>query len=76
MVLVVIVFLLCQLNLQERLRAAEENVSVGGDLEELEDMKVELEKKDRALKNTRDERDTLIAELEELDRQNQEATQV
>lgn len=31
---------------------------------------------EEALKETREDRDTLMSELEELDRQNQEATQV
>lgn len=44
--------------------------------ESLEDLKVELERREKALRATEEERDTLMCELEELDRQNQEATQV
>uniref|UniRef100_A0A665W3J4 GRIP domain-containing protein n=1 Tax=Echeneis naucrates TaxID=173247 RepID=A0A665W3J4_ECHNA len=46
-----------------------------GEPESLEDLKIELERRERALRATEEERDTLISELEELDRQNQEATQ-
>lgn len=45
-------------------------------MESLEDLKVELERREKALRATEDERDILVSELEELDRQNQEATQV
>uniref|UniRef100_A0A672JMG2 GRIP domain-containing protein n=1 Tax=Salarias fasciatus TaxID=181472 RepID=A0A672JMG2_SALFA len=41
----------------------------------VEDLKVELERREKALRATEEERDTLMSELEELDRQNQEATQ-
>lgn len=47
-----------------------------GDSESLEDVKVELERREQALRATEEERDTLMCELEELDRQSQEATQV
>lgn len=46
------------------------------DSESLEDVKVELERREKALRNAEEERDVLMSELEELDRQNQEATQV
>uniref|UniRef100_A0A7N6BHI9 GRIP domain-containing protein n=1 Tax=Anabas testudineus TaxID=64144 RepID=A0A7N6BHI9_ANATE len=46
-----------------------------GESESLEDVKVELERREKALRATEEERDTLMCELEELDRQNQEATQ-
>lgn len=68
-----------KLDLQERLRVSEANINKpetqGGDSEEVEDLKVELERREKALTAALDERDTLISELEELDRQNQEATQ-
>lgn len=44
--------------------------------ESLEDVRLELQRRDKALKTTQEERDTLLSELDELDRQNQEATQV
>uniref|UniRef100_A0A3P8Z167 GRIP domain-containing protein n=1 Tax=Esox lucius TaxID=8010 RepID=A0A3P8Z167_ESOLU len=43
--------------------------------EEVALLKTELEKKVQVLKETQEERDTLLNELEELDRQNQQATQ-
>ncbi|XP_035529359.1 thyroid receptor-interacting protein 11 isoform X1 [Morone saxatilis] len=69
-----------KLNLHERLKMAEEqrvsnNEAESGDSESLEDLKTELERREKALRNTEEERDTLMSELEELDRQNQEATQ-
>uniref|UniRef100_A0A8C9WX15 Thyroid hormone receptor interactor 11 n=1 Tax=Sander lucioperca TaxID=283035 RepID=A0A8C9WX15_SANLU len=69
-----------KLNLQDRLEMAENqivsnNEAESGDSESLEDLKAELERKEKALRNTEEERDTLMSELEELDRQNQEATQ-
>lgn len=69
-----------KLNLQERLKTTEErtvsnNESEFVDSESLEDLKAELERREKALRNTEEERDTLMSELEELDRQNQEATQ-
>uniref|UniRef100_A0A8C9WX55 Thyroid hormone receptor interactor 11 n=1 Tax=Sander lucioperca TaxID=283035 RepID=A0A8C9WX55_SANLU len=71
---------LAELNLQDRLEMAENqivsnNEAESGDSESLEDLKAELERKEKALRNTEEERDTLMSELEELDRQNQEATQ-
>uniref|UniRef100_A0A665W2L0 GRIP domain-containing protein n=1 Tax=Echeneis naucrates TaxID=173247 RepID=A0A665W2L0_ECHNA len=73
-------FSLLQANLHERLKVAEEQLSSNeeadsGEPESLEDLKIELERRERALRATEEERDTLISELEELDRQNQEATQ-
>lgn len=44
--------------------------------EAIDDLKTELEQKRKVLRNVQEERDTLMSELEELDRQNQEATQV
>ncbi|KAM6969176.1 thyroid receptor-interacting protein 11 [Tautogolabrus adspersus] len=69
-----------KLDLQERLKLAEEQLSSGkeaesGEWESLEDLKAELQRREKALRNTEEERDTLMSELEELDRQNQEATQ-
>lgn len=67
-----------KLNLQERLKMAEEQTvsnNDGGDSESLEDLKAELGRREKALRHTEEERDTLMSELEELDRQNQEATQ-
>ncbi|XP_077587647.1 thyroid receptor-interacting protein 11 [Stigmatopora nigra] len=40
-----------------------------------EDLRVALESREKTLKATQEERDTLLNELEELDRQNQDATQ-
>lgn len=76
-------FLSPQLDLQHRLKAAEEQMvsdnaaSINSDdMESLENLKVELERKEKVLRATQEERDTLMSELEELDQQNQEATQV
>lgn len=44
--------------------------------ESVEDLKVALERREKTLMSCEEERDTLMSELEELDRQNQEATQV
>ncbi|KAF7201251.1 thyroid receptor-interacting protein 11 isoform X1 [Nothobranchius furzeri] len=64
-----------KLDLQQRLKLAEEQtVSDAGAAEE-SGLKGELERRERELKATEEERDTLMCELEELDRQNQEATQ-
>lgn len=70
-----------QLNLQERLKMAEEQIVSNNDAESdqsesVEDLKAEVERREKALRNAEEERDTLLSELEELDRQNQEATQV
>ncbi|XP_073339444.1 thyroid receptor-interacting protein 11 [Pagrus major] len=69
-----------KLNLQERLKMAEDqivsnNETESGESEALEDMRAELERREKALRITEEERDTLMSELEELDRQNQDATQ-
>ncbi|XP_019953482.2 thyroid receptor-interacting protein 11 [Paralichthys olivaceus] len=69
-----------KLNLQERLKGTEEqiggnNVTDSGESELLDDLRVELERREKAVRATEEERDTLMSELEELDRQNQEATQ-
>lgn len=76
-------FLSSQLNLQHSLKLAEEqtvgrNASLmeSDEAESLEHLKVELERREKILRATEEERDTLMSELEELDRQNQEATQV
>lgn len=47
-----------------------------GQLEAIDDLKTELEQRQKVLRTVEEERDTLMSELEELDRQNQEATQV
>lgn len=70
-----------QLNLQEKLKLAEEkiisvNEAACEQLESIDDLKTELEKKETVLRNIVAERDTLMSELEELDQQNQEAAQV
>lgn len=52
------------------------NGADSGESESVEDLKVELERREKVLRATVEERDTLMSELEELDRQNQEATQV
>lgn len=39
-------------------------------------LRAELEKREQFLREIQEERDTLLNELEELDRQNQQATQV
>uniref|UniRef100_A0A8C7X2H0 Thyroid hormone receptor interactor 11 n=1 Tax=Oryzias sinensis TaxID=183150 RepID=A0A8C7X2H0_9TELE len=63
-------------DLQLRLKEAEEHAASGreGDVESLQDLKVALERREKALRVVEEERDTLLSELEELDRQNQEAT--
>lgn len=50
--------------------------AVHDQLEAIDDLKTELEQRQKVLRNVEEERDTLMSELEELDRQNQEATQV
>ncbi|XP_061551633.1 thyroid receptor-interacting protein 11 isoform X2 [Phycodurus eques] len=69
-----------KLDLQQRLSAAVEEVageSVArpAETESTEDLKEVLETIEKTLKATQEERDTLLTELEELDWQNQEATQ-
>uniref|UniRef100_A0A673C118 GRIP domain-containing protein n=1 Tax=Sphaeramia orbicularis TaxID=375764 RepID=A0A673C118_9TELE len=61
---------------QEKDILEQEKVSAeSGESEAVEDLKAELERREKALKATMEERDTLMSELEELDQQNQEATQ-
>uniref|UniRef100_A0AAZ3SI84 GRIP domain-containing protein n=1 Tax=Oncorhynchus tshawytscha TaxID=74940 RepID=A0AAZ3SI84_ONCTS len=71
-------------SLQERLARAEERVESdsldGGEsspsaTEQLSGLRAELEKSEQSLSEIQEERDTLLNELEELDRQNQQATQ-
>ncbi|XP_042356027.1 thyroid receptor-interacting protein 11 [Plectropomus leopardus] len=69
-----------KLNLLEKLKQAEKqivsnNAAESAESEAVEDLKAELERREKALRNTEEERDTLMSELDELDRQNQEATQ-
>ncbi|XP_014824311.1 PREDICTED: thyroid receptor-interacting protein 11 [Poecilia mexicana] len=71
-----------KLELQHRLTVAEEQMVCRNaspmesvEAESLEDLKVELERREKVLRAAEEERDTLVSELEELDRQNQEATQ-
>ncbi|XP_077394729.1 thyroid receptor-interacting protein 11 [Festucalex cinctus] len=69
-----------KLALQQRLSTAEEKVALDSaarstESESMEDLKEALERRERTLKATQEERDTLLTELEELDRQNQDATQ-
>uniref|UniRef100_A0A8C2WPE8 Thyroid hormone receptor interactor 11 n=1 Tax=Cyclopterus lumpus TaxID=8103 RepID=A0A8C2WPE8_CYCLU len=76
----ILLFMVNPLTLQDRLEISEEqtvsnNEAESGATESLEDLKAELERREKALSNTEEERDTLMSELEELDRQNQEATQ-
>lgn len=70
-----------QLSLQQELNVAREQVAsnkeaVHDRLEAIVDLKTALEQREKVLRNVEEERDTLMSELEELDRQNQEATQV
>ncbi|XP_034051420.1 thyroid receptor-interacting protein 11 isoform X2 [Thalassophryne amazonica] len=68
-----------KLALQERLDVAEKqmlrNNAADSDEQESLELKAELERREKLLRNAEEERDTLMSELEELDRQNQEATQ-
>ncbi|KAK1893842.1 Thyroid receptor-interacting protein 11 [Dissostichus eleginoides] len=70
-----------KLDLEERLGLSEDqrgssSAAESGEPQEfVEDLKLELQRREKALRNTEEERDTLMSELEELDRQNQEATQ-
>ncbi|XP_010877722.2 thyroid receptor-interacting protein 11 isoform X2 [Esox lucius] len=70
-----------KLILQDKLAQAEEKAKsdslddAESFSEEVALLKTELEKKVQVLKETQEERDTLLNELEELDRQNQQATQ-
>ena len=70
-----------QLELQERLMKAEKQIISNNKAEceqsdSVEELETELERREKVLRNLEEERDTLMSELEELDRQNQEATQV
>uniref|UniRef100_A0A1A8R8Z8 Thyroid hormone receptor interactor 11 n=1 Tax=Nothobranchius rachovii TaxID=451742 RepID=A0A1A8R8Z8_9TELE len=60
--------------LRSNLAGAEKEIERLRSLSETEPRE-ELERRERELKATEEERDTLMCELEELDRQNQEATQ-
>uniref|UniRef100_A0A1A7WV83 Thyroid hormone receptor interactor 11 n=3 Tax=Nothobranchiidae TaxID=405002 RepID=A0A1A7WV83_9TELE len=62
-------------DLQQRLKLAEEQTFSDAGAADESDLKVELERREKELRATEEERDTLMSELEELDRQNQEATQ-
>lgn len=67
--------------MEERLKTTGEQLASRQDaelglLESVEDLKVALERREKTLMSCEEERDTLMSELEELDRQNQEATQV
>ncbi|KAM9842122.1 thyroid receptor-interacting protein 11 [Aulostomus maculatus] len=69
-----------KLDMQERLRVADEQIVSNSrgepaNYESQEDLEAELERREKALRATEKERDTLMSELEELDQQNQEATQ-
>ncbi|XP_056152462.1 thyroid receptor-interacting protein 11 [Lampris incognitus] len=69
-----------KLELQERCKEAERRAASieegeNSDPEQLEYLKAELERALKALKDAQEGQDTLMSELEELDRQNQEATQ-
>uniref|UniRef100_A0A674PNM8 Thyroid hormone receptor interactor 11 n=1 Tax=Takifugu rubripes TaxID=31033 RepID=A0A674PNM8_TAKRU len=64
----------------EELQVAQEQMVSNDDAvhdqsEAIDDLKEELEQRRKVLRNIEEERDTLMSELEELDRQNQEATQ-
>ncbi|XP_053700573.1 thyroid receptor-interacting protein 11 isoform X1 [Synchiropus splendidus] len=63
--------------LQEKLKAAEEPMGNSGEenLEMLNSLETELKKKAEALRSSEEECQTLMADLEKLDIQNQEATQ-
>ncbi|XP_035249905.1 thyroid receptor-interacting protein 11 [Anguilla anguilla] len=69
-----------KLDLLERVNCAEDSVQKveaepESSLQAVEDLRKQLEEKEQALKEAQQDRDTLSTELEELDRQNQEATQ-
>lgn len=57
-------------------QTASDEEAVHGQLEAIDELKTELEQRQKVLRTVEEERDTLVSELEELDRQNQEATQV
>ncbi|XP_071222976.1 thyroid receptor-interacting protein 11-like isoform X3 [Salvelinus alpinus] len=73
-----------KMNLLERLACAEDRVESDvlvrrefspAASEQIAELRAELEKREQALKDNREERDTLVITLEELDRHNTEATQ-
>ncbi|KAG9336763.1 hypothetical protein JZ751_003111 [Albula glossodonta] len=70
-----------RLDLLERVKCAEETMKKDEEKnpetshQVVEVLRRQLEEKEQALKEAQQDRDTLTAELEELDRQNQEATQ-
>ncbi|XP_038865190.1 thyroid receptor-interacting protein 11-like isoform X2 [Salvelinus namaycush] len=73
-----------KMNLLERLACAEDRVESDvldrrefspAASEQIAELRAELEKREQALKDNREERDTLLITLEELDRHNTEATQ-
>ncbi|KAG5857865.1 hypothetical protein ANANG_G00023930 [Anguilla anguilla] len=69
-----------KVDLLERVNCAEDSVQKveaepESSLQAVEDLRKQLEEKEQALKEAQQDRDTLSTELEELDRQNQEATQ-
>ncbi|XP_061097447.1 thyroid receptor-interacting protein 11 [Conger conger] len=68
-----------RLDLLERVPCAEDSVKTEGEpdssLQAVEDLRKQLEEREQALKEVQQDRDTLSTELEELDLQNQEATQ-
>ncbi|XP_077476383.1 thyroid receptor-interacting protein 11 [Stigmatopora argus] len=63
------------LEIEKKLSTAVQGAAGEVDGESAEDLRVALESREKTLKATQEERDTLLNELEELDRQNQEATQ-
>lgn len=77
-----VIFFFNQLALVERLTLAEERHKAGESesavelSQEVSDLKRQLDQREQALKQARLDVETLSAELEELDKQNQEATQV
>ncbi|XP_055718433.1 thyroid receptor-interacting protein 11-like isoform X2 [Salvelinus fontinalis] len=73
-----------KMNLLERLACAEDRVESDvldrrefspAASEQIAELRAELEKREQALKDNREEQDTLVITLEELDRHNTEATQ-
>lgn len=76
-----LIVVLPQLHLQQELKVAQEQTTsdqeaVHDQFEAIDELKMELEQRLKVLRTVEEERDTLMSELEELDRQNQEATQV
>uniref|UniRef100_A0A673ZPG0 Thyroid hormone receptor interactor 11 n=1 Tax=Salmo trutta TaxID=8032 RepID=A0A673ZPG0_SALTR len=60
---------------EERIEELEEQKQTGAATEQVSVLRAELEKSEQSLREIQEERDTLLNELEELDRQNQQATQ-